>query len=185
MFEIVDETELFKRHPNLNKLQLAHFLNDCFKMVKKDLLSKKLADVYSSDDYPNVEIHLNDINNGMLFALYRNGLIGAISYSKGNIKDDFGLKNDQEYDDFMTKINVDKTNYCTLHRLFVIPEYQGQGVGKALIKEAESRFKNTTILFLVSPFNIPAINMYEKLDYQNLGSYPFAFGNFVVFKKEN
>jgi ribosomal protein S18 acetylase RimI-like enzyme len=35
-----------------------------------------------------------------------------------------------------------KAGTCYIHRLIVLPEYQNKGIGKALMAEVESRFKN-------------------------------------------
>lgn len=186
MFEIVDVNELIKKHPDLTKKDLAAYFNDCFKMIKKDLKLKKIFNVYDGD-YPDEEIFYNDINeNKTLIAMYRDAIIGAISYEKFGLENEFlDDENHEKYLTFLKQIDVDPNNYYSLHRLFVLPEYQGKGAGTYLLKYVENLLKNTTIVFLVSPYNIPALKMYENLGYLNLGNYTFFFGDFVVFKKEN
>ncbi len=185
MFEVVEVNELFKRAPDLKKETLASYLNDCYKMIKKDLANKKIESLYNSDDYPNYDIFLNDINKGMYFAIYRKSLVGSITIGRNDIKEEFGFENDDKaYQDFIKRCDIDENNYYTLHRLFVLPEYQNMGVAKQIFKTIEENLKDTTIIFLVSPFNIPAIKLYEKLNYENLGSYPFYYGNYVIFKKK-
>ncbi len=54
--------------------------------------------------------------------------------------------------------------------LYVLPEYQHQGVGSALVREADKYFKkqNETLAYTAA-FNMKAINFYQKLGFADTG----------------
>jgi ribosomal protein S18 acetylase RimI-like enzyme len=57
-----------------------------------------------------------------------------------------------------------------LQAIYVLPEYQGRGVGKALWNEIRKNFdpKRKTIVN-VAIYNIKAISFYEKLGFKDTG----------------
>lgn len=60
---------------------------------------------------------------------------------------------------------VDKVDYIYLKQLYILPEYQGQGLGSELLKKIPS---NKKICLQVSASNIGAINFYIKHGFKKL-----------------
>ena len=65
---------------------------------------------------------------------------------------------------------VQRENYNQLQAIYVLPEYQGFGLGWALWKESQRIFnsKKDTIVHVAS-YNEKAINFYKKLGFQSTG----------------
>jgi ribosomal protein S18 acetylase RimI-like enzyme len=57
-----------------------------------------------------------------------------------------------------------------LHQLYILPEFQGKGVGKLLLEEIEDSFFEVQNLVLeVEELNEPAIRFYKKYGYRQTG----------------
>jgi len=66
-----------------------------------------------------------------------------------------------------------------IHKLYVLPETHGKGIGRALINEIENAAKanaDRTLLLNVNRFN-PAVNFYSKVGFINVGEEDVAIGN--------
>jgi ribosomal-protein-alanine N-acetyltransferase len=55
--------------------------------------------------------------------------------------------------------------------LAVLPEYQGQGIGAALLEACEAQITLGRIRLCVRPTNMPAIRLYERFGYQKVGEW--------------
>ncbi len=68
----------------------------------------------------------------------------------------------------------------------VLPEFQRQGIGRALLQICEAHLGVSTIRLTVRVGNIPAIQLYQGVGYQQVGIWPDYYrGNVdaVVFEK--
>ena len=66
-----------------------------------------------------------------------------------------------------------------LHKLYVLPEAHGQGVGRALVTVIENAAKkniNDKLILNVNRFN-PAVNFYLKSGFENIGEDDVDIGN--------
>ncbi|AWI25991.1 GNAT family N-acetyltransferase [Flavobacterium pallidum] len=66
-----------------------------------------------------------------------------------------------------------------IHKIYMLPESQGKGVGKLLIEKAAELAKENQsekLSLNVNRYN-PAIHFYEKLGFENMGSEDVAIGN--------
>jgi len=66
-----------------------------------------------------------------------------------------------------------------LHKLYVLPEAHGQGVGKALVRVIENAAKKSTndkLILNVNRFN-PAVSFYLKSGFENIGEDDVDIGN--------
>ncbi len=54
----------------------------------------------------------------------------------------------------------------------VLPEYQGRGIGKALLQACEARLEVASIRLSVRASNQVAIRLYESFGYRRVGSWP-------------
>lgn len=57
------------------------------------------------------------------------------------------------------------TGEIFLHKIMVHPDYRGQGIGSALMKQA-LRDADKAILLTVNPENSPAVRLYESFGFQ-------------------
>ena len=60
-----------------------------------------------------------------------------------------------------------------LHHFGILPEYQGRGLSKILLKESLQYVKriNSQVKLEVDSSNLKAINLYEKFGFKHLGEY--------------
>ncbi len=80
------------------------------------------------------------------------------------------------------KINVEK-HRCYLESLYVLPEFQGKGIGTELLKliEAKAQEHSFSQIWLgVMEQNIPSLNWYKKLGFQFTEESPFQMGRTSV-----
>lgn len=81
-----------------------------------------------------------------------------------------------------TKVNNDQKR-CYLESLYVLPEFQGKGIGRDLLSLAEKNaLKNsfTQIWLGVMVQNIPSLDWYKKLGFQFVEEAPFQMGKTTV-----
>lgn len=57
------------------------------------------------------------------------------------------------------------TEETFLHKIMVHPEFRGQGIGSALMKQA-LQTATSVVLLTVNPDNIPAVRLYEGFGFQ-------------------
>lgn len=65
------------------------------------------------------------------------------------------------------ELNIDQSNKTKLHKIYVLPETQGKGVGKRLLHEVEkiaSEHKNKAVFLNVNRYN-KAFEFYKKQNY--------------------
>ncbi len=81
-----------------------------------------------------------------------------------------------------TKINHDQKR-CYLESLYVLPEFQGKGIGSELLKLAEKKATNHSfkqIWLGVMVQNVPSLEWYKKLGFQFVEEAPFQMGKTSV-----
>lgn len=80
------------------------------------------------------------------------------------------------------KINKDQ-NRCYLESLYVLPEFQGKGIGTDLLKIVEQKAKEHSFAQIwlgVMEQNIPSLEWYKKLGFQFVEESPFQMGKTTV-----
>lgn len=85
-----------------------------------------------------------------------------------------------EYVGFVSyELNYDNQAKTKIHKLYVVPHYQGKGLGKALIKEIISRAnqaKNRSILLNMNRYN-KSLSFYERMGFNIVGEEDIDIGN--------
>lgn len=70
----------------------------------------------------------------------------------------------------------------------VLPEYRGRGIGVRLMHACEARLDTHRVRLSVRASNQPAIQMYKKLEYRQVGVWPGYYRNnkedALVFEKQ-
>mgnify|MGYP000858969208 CR=1 FL=1 len=83
------------------------------------------------------------------------------------------------------RAHLDNDNVCHIGRLIVHPEFQNRRIGKALMKEIESVFKNCTRYEIFTGLNSKnTVALYKKLGYVET-SVKDVDGVFMVFMKKD
>lgn len=123
-----------------------------------EILSKIQLD-YMLDKFYNLNYLQNQLENGQNFILISNEnvIVGFASY----------------------EFNFEKSNKTKVHKIYVLPEIQGKGVGKILmdfIKNKAVENTNLGLLLNVNRFN-KAITFYEKYGFTNVSLIDIEIGN--------
>jgi ribosomal protein S18 acetylase RimI-like enzyme len=81
---------------------------------------------------------------------------------------------------FMPKEN--ESAIYRIEKLYILPEYQGLGIGKKMLKYVEkiAKTKAYTILELNVNRNNPAINFYEKVGFKITRKIDISYHNFIL-----
>ena len=112
-------------------------------------------------DYPNIDDVKNDFSKDSLYVVCEgDDIIGVAAAGK-----------DDELE-HLECWNKDIKNPCDLARIGVKAEYQGRGIAKELIRYIEKDVIKRGfdgIHFLVSKTNPRALNLYNSLNYKNVG----------------
>ncbi len=128
------------------------------------------------EQYPsNTDIE-SDIVNGEAFGLFESGRL--TSYMVLN------QYNDPQYIDI--KFKSDDTGALTMHRLAVAPDRQRQGLADRMINFAEDYARSNgyvSIRLDAFSLNPAALGLYEKHNYQQVGTVLFRKGSFHIFEK--
>jgi ribosomal protein S18 acetylase RimI-like enzyme len=80
------------------------------------------------------------------------------------------------------KINAEQNRFY-LESLYVLPEFQGKGIGTDLLKIVEEKAlanQHGTIWLGVMVQNLPSLEWYRKLGFQDTEESPFQMGKTVV-----
>lgn len=81
---------------------------------------------------------------------------------------------------------LDDDNICHIGKLIVDPDFQNQGIGKALMKEIERCFLSCKKYFLFTGDETPnTIYLYKKIGYQVIGKQNMEGVNMFLMEKEN
>ena len=83
---------------------------------------------------------------------------------------------------FASYSSIDDTDTYKLHKLYIIPDTQGKGIGKAMLDFVVDEIKQTDAACLhlgVNRFN-PAVKFYEKLGFTKLKEEKTDIGNGFV-----
>jgi len=77
------------------------------------------------------------------------------------------------------EINFDKTGKTKIHKIYILPKFQGSGCGKAMIKEIEkiARFNNSGVLTLNVNRNNSAIVFYKNFGFKIVNEENIDIGN--------
>jgi diamine N-acetyltransferase len=131
------------------KTWLATYPNDEYGVTKDDIefmfKDRKLRDGSKFSNLPENEIHLNAKDDGHVIGICRLIKHNPVGDPAGSDKNE-------------------------LKAIYVLPEYQGRGVGKMFWNEALKFFDPTkdTIVNVVT-YNTKAINFYKKLGFEDTG----------------
>lgn len=80
------------------------------------------------------------------------------------------------------EIDIDKTNKTKIHKIYILPETQGKGIGKKLVDyiAVEAMYqKNTAVILNVNKYN-KALHFYLKLGFSNVKEEVIDIGNGYV-----
>lgn len=91
---------------------------------------------------------------------------------------------DSEYKEVNWQYTPQKV--AVIHRLMVVPRYQGQGIAQHLMNYAEnlaSEREYGAIRLDTFIENVPALRFYKKLGYDAVGNVYFSKGKFLCFEK--
>lgn len=110
-------------------------------------------------------------------------LLAAI-YSHANLYDEmqmghcfWGAYDDQEMIGFASAYQ--QGDVVWLRKLYVLPEYQGQGIGKRLMLKASQAFADgTEMRLLVNARNHAAQRFYERSGFRKIDEVPVKMGDF-------
>lgn len=125
--------------------------------------------------YPSYKDIEDDINNKTAFGYIENKKIAAYM----SINDRYS----SEYD--LLKWTVSGKSLI-VHRLSVLPAFQGKGIANAMMLFAEDyAYKNKYISIRLDAFlhNPAALALYKKLGYSKIGTVTFRKGIFVCYEK--
>lgn len=81
----------------------------------------------------------------------------------------------------------EKEGTCHISRLMVHPDYQDRGIGRELMKEIESVFKNARFELFTASINTKNVTFYQKLGYKayKYGMLPGIETHFVFMEKQS
>lgn len=89
------------------------------------------------------------------------------------------IQNDEKYLGFCAyELNIDNSNKTKLHKIYVLPETQGTGVGKLLLEKVETIVKNagnTHLILNVNRFN-KALEFYKYKGFVITGEIDIEIG---------
>jgi len=123
-------------------------------ILSPDQINYMLEWMYSLESLKN---QINDKGNVFLIASFDGEPLGFASY----------------------EMNYKSQNTMKLHKIYILPEAQGKGIGASLIKEikkAASEKHQTGILLNVNRQN-PAVKVYEHLGFKIIGEENIDIGN--------
>jgi GNAT superfamily N-acetyltransferase len=149
-------------------------------IVKRQLAADHIP-IWQEDYYPTREGFAEDIKSGGLLTAWQGGrLIGSISYNSDMIGEYFfdmpAEKAEASARAMLAQCGATLENVMSAHRLMVLPDARHSGAAAALLKEVERRCRSQWIVFFAAPFNAPALRLYQKLGYRDIGEYDFSFG---------
>jgi diamine N-acetyltransferase len=114
---------------------------------------------------------------------YMISLFYSLEALNKNVKDGHHFYFVKEDDTALGFIGIEhhyKGNPVTrIHKIYILPETQGKGIGKLLIDKAEALAKENhseKLSLNVNRFN-PAVGFYEKLGFETVGSEDIEIGN--------
>ena len=135
----------------------------------------------SARDIEQISLLLNQVWHHTYDLIYGPQKIDEIT-QKWHASDQLRLKlaaHDSEFlvADDGTKIagvasaSITKLNQVKLHQLYILPEFQGRGVGRLLLEEIEGSFIDAREIFLeVEEKNTAAIRFYQKHGFREGGN---------------
>ena len=106
---------------------------------------------------------LQDINSAYYFINMDSSLVGYIKLNENEAQSD-----------------IKDINSIELERIYVLSEFQGQGIGEWILAQVISmaKAKNRSYVWLgVWEHNPKAIKFYQRLGFYKFGSHPYFIGN--------
>ncbi len=151
-------------------------ITELLNSAKRRMSADGLEQWADEDGYPNREIVESDVSKGEMFVIELDGQIAAVCA----INDDF-------YDSYPEA--VDETKSRALHRIAVNQNFLGQGIGKLIYKEAETKIKQMgyqTVIVDTYTQNIKMCSLIKAVGYEQVGEFQLFddLPNWVMFKKE-
>lgn len=146
-------------------------------LIAKVIIGLKQADIHMWDEvYPNAQIIQEDITSGSAYGyIDDDSLIGYMAMNETY---------SPEYNQVDWLCKSDKN--LIIHRLCVMPSFQGKSIGKKLMQFSEDYAKQhhyNSIRLDAFSMNTHSLAFYEKLGYANVGSVQFRKGQFYCFEK--
>ncbi|MCK9378872.1 MAG: GNAT family N-acetyltransferase [Candidatus Moranbacteria bacterium] len=122
--------------------------------------------------YPNEEVGVTreDIKERFKYSLSENALSKRANEILDKSLDQlFIVAKDEAFVVGVCKVKKNK-NYNELEAIYVLPDYQGKGIGKILWNSAKGFFGNKqNIIVSVATYNQQAINFYQKIGFVDTG----------------
>ncbi len=141
--------------------------------IQKVLFNTWLASYADFIPVTDIQWYFNNYYSEINFAqLYDDNItIGFVAEVKTHIVGYARMKIDSEHE------------RCYLESLYVLPEFQGKGIGTELLKIVERKALEHSfrqIWLGVMEQNIPSLNWYKKLGFQFVEESPFQMGKTTV-----
>lgn len=152
--------------------EIVHMFEDVKKVMAKN-------NIYQwNQDYPNRDIISEDLRQGHLYLMQKDGKVAAAVTLDRFIP--------PEYDEISWRDRSGQ--YLAVHRLCVNPVFQGQGIAKKLVQEIENFAREkgyTSIRLDTKTTNQRAMNLYESQGYEKRGEFYFPDFDrpFVAYEK--
>ena len=151
-------------------------LDDICELYKDATEHLNALGIYQWDDkYPCREILEEDIHSGNMYVLTSGSRIAA-AYVLNEDADIEYISGNWQY----------KGYGLILHRLCVHPEFQGKGLGRSAVLDAERRAVKSGADFLrLDTFekNYISTRLYTSMGYRPAGSVTFRMGTFYLYEK--
>jgi GNAT superfamily N-acetyltransferase len=130
-------------------------------------LMRAIGNLQWDDDYPNPAVFESDVNLGQLWLAEIDGEIAGVA----------AITTDQEPEYANVGWDTNETA-IVVHRLAVDPAFQGKGVAKALMQQAEAVARDRSIAILrvdTNSHNQATQQLFPKLGYIYAGETGFSF----------
>jgi ribosomal protein S18 acetylase RimI-like enzyme len=129
------------------------------------------------EQYPDAKILKADIDSGCSFVALEDGQIFAVFV--------INQTGDPEYEEGHWR--YPHAAFAVIHRLCLHPAYWGRGTGTQLMLAAEGLIRAMgleTVRLDAFSQNPPALQLYRRLGYQQVGFVTFRKGKFFLFEKK-
>ncbi len=160
----------FRQATETDKEEIVRLYIDCIRHLNDQK-------IYQWDEiYPNEEVLSGDIMKGEMHVMTEGNRVLACV-----VLNEF---QDETYQTVQWKYAEGRI--AVIHRLCVNYKYQGMGIGRRMMQNAEALLKDSgysAIRLDVFPDNSHSIRLYEKLGYLYAGDVHFRKGRFFVMEK--
>jgi ribosomal protein S18 acetylase RimI-like enzyme len=159
------------------KKDQAEDLSAVYRRAAKNMNDKKVFQWNSS--YPNHETALEDINQGWLFVLQGEAGPAAVI----TLNQSLDIPEEEKYGISWQG----EGPYGVIHRFCVDPKYQGQGLGKQILRSAGEYAAGRgwqSLRLMVMEANRFALGLYSRMGFEVRGEFPVEnHGKFLFMEK--